>query len=287
MKRRHSDEDETETSNKRHCKEGRRRQRYSIPQFDVSDVTMDGAGVPMRLMLRNVSATFPDWPARREELLAKYANIDGIEFGAHVAAAAGEQRRLIPLVPDDLTGIVTGRSFDAVVMSDVLPHIQNRGKPPYCLISASIFVDPPRSARQHHHEDVHGYDRHQVWNIIMPIRVPTNVPRDVDVVMQRDEVQGIARARQNADDAIMWDGSWMHRGVGNASDSESRIMLHLVFVPLWMTVNAKTRALLAVEYNNGCDLDDDASPVGQWMRVRWSGVSDAQQADIRADADVF
>ena len=45
----------------------------------------------------------------------------------------------------------------------------------YAMISAAIFVDPSGSSVQEFHEDLRGFDRHAVWNVLFPIQLHIGV----------------------------------------------------------------------------------------------------------------
>ncbi len=77
-------------------------------------------------------------------------------------------------------------------------------------------------------------------------------------------LQKVERLPQGPNDAIMWDVTWKHKGIGNHTQS-TRVMLHLVYVPVWMAFSKRGKHALAFEYNNSMDIDEPITLVGYWV----------------------
>ena len=74
---------------------------------------------------------------------------------------------------------INGNKLHNIVIREVMPLLANTrrtyGAADYAMISAAIFVDPAGSSAQEFHEDLHGFDRHAVWNVLFPIQLPIGV----------------------------------------------------------------------------------------------------------------
>lgn len=255
--------------------------RSFIPGYEATNITMDGVGVPMRLTLSNISARYPGWAKKRIELLgvAKMFAAKGDIFGANVSMnKKGVQRLSIPLGEKDLQEIVSPDSrgpvnLDEEVQRHILPYLRNNQKTEFALIKVSLFIDPPGSSVQENHMDVEMFDRNQIWNLVLPIQAVPSVPM---AAMERSEITGatIAPRRVDEDTAIMWDGNWKHRGVGNTT-TETRVMLHLLYVPVWMLVSPFAKKSLSYKYNSMQDVDNITTPVGEWIQRYHEGPPEA------------
>lgn len=76
---------------------------------------------------------------------------------------------------------------------------------------------------------MNGCDRDAVWNIVIPLKLD-DCPR-----MAASLFSHTGGRPMKAGQATMWDACWDHQGLGNTT-SESRIFLHLLFLPFWMFV---------------------------------------------------
>jgi len=248
--------------------------RVLVNNYDVTDMTMHATtAAPMRLMIRNIDVKFPSWAAKRAELFQFTLSAAGDLFGDHVSLnKTTPQRRSIPLTMEALYGVVPDWqkedgsfvpvSLDDEVQRNILPYLEAAARnAPFCLLKASIFVDPPGSVSQTFHEDVPECDRVQLWNLFLPIQIAPGVQ---SALMERNELAGITRPIPGENDAIMWDGHWLHKGVGNTS-TVTRVYLHLVYAQVWVTQSPKGIPALSAEYNRKQPLDDIESPVGYWL----------------------
>lgn len=148
----------------------------------------------------------------------------------------------------------------------------------YCLVTAAIFVDPPGSCKQRFHEDMHGFDRHPVWNAVFPLQIPQNGSLIAESIRDSNK----KRNPQGFNDVVVWDSNWKHRGKGNDSPIP-RIQIHLVFCPKWMVLPAPKHVLdyfmvsqedqteaaheIEREYNGGKPISDKSTCVGYWVAL--------------------
>lgn len=300
---------------KRPTSSGSRTSRKQAGIMDVQQRTTSSGKdpIPIRMVLANIDKWLmcDDWVEARNALLQWAVTVspspgESFVFGDNVDLdKKARPRERIPVTQETLSTLAAGRTdLPSFIIKHVLPELVNPMRPyqskDYRLLSAAVFVDPVGSSEQEFHEDLHGMDRHAVWNILIPLQLPVGptLPiaenfRDRDI---RDKVKP-----QTMTDAVMWDAGWPHRGTGNQTDRD-RLQLHLIFAPNWMICGAcdnehlplglhqsdveMCQSEIAREYNFNRSIFDKTSPIGYWVDLI---MADAQRekavaAAIRANS---
>lgn len=288
----------------------------------IHQPTFNSGDIHIRANVRNLSTFLlsHNWEKYREDLLKRtkkwVAGGEKTAFGTHVdLVKVGPHRRRLPLYEKDLSKL--GRDADGnecsiadAVIRTILPSIVNPSRNfsytvnDYRLLSAAIFIDPVGSSAQEFHDDMHGFDRHAVWNIVIPLQLPEGFATQV-AENKRDSSEYMSRGGkryiQGMDDAVVWDANWPHRGAGNPTDTD-RVQLHLIFAPKWMLCGlcgqerlpqgitqedvTHARSEIAKEYNNDKEILDFDTPVGYWVK-RVIDEAEPPEVDMTASEDVF
>lgn len=145
------------------------------------------------------------------------------------------------------------------------------------VFAGAIFQDPPGSAMQDFHEDLNGMDRMAVWNMMVPIDLPSVQGPHMAVAQSNfatHTFSGTDMSEQQSQtdlDAMFWDANWKHRGLGNPSQ-EVRVQLHLIFGPLILLQPVSKTFKTLKDGNGNCIKLDDT------QRVQGFNVNDVVHA---------